>query len=196
MIIGIYIGRFQPFHKGHFKTLINYFENCDKIIIVPIYYEKNGKEILSQKNPIPIKLRINYIRSIINDYPFLRNKCHIIPQNILDINFLKNIQYLILSSCKTSENSKNSVIIFTRDLSRKLIYSLYFFTFNFFGINVKVIYDKERSISSSMIREAIRKDNYENIRELLVKDLDIKTIYYIKKTCGYKDLNILPISFY
>lgn len=44
-----------------------------------------------------------------------------------------------------------------------------------------------------MIREAIRKDNYENIRKLLVKDLDIKTIYYIKKTCDYKDLNILPI---
>ncbi|MEM5834035.1 MAG: hypothetical protein QXH68_01385 [Candidatus Aenigmatarchaeota archaeon] len=193
MRIGIYIGRFQPFHKEHFKTLISYSKRCDKIIIVPIYYERNRKEILSQKNPIPIKLRVNYIRSIIDDYPFLRNKCYIIPQNVFDTNFLKNIQYLILSSCKTSENSKNSVTIFTRDLSRKLIYSLYFSTFSFFGIKVKVIYDKEKSISSSMIREAIRKDNYENIRKLLVKDLDIKTIYYIKKTHNYKDLDILPI---
>ncbi|MEM0476312.1 MAG: hypothetical protein QW367_01565 [Candidatus Aenigmatarchaeota archaeon] len=70
---------------------------------------------------------------------------------------------------------------------------MYFSTFSFFGIKVKVIYDKEKSISSSMIREAIRKNNYENIRKLLVKDLDIKTIYYIKKTHNYKDLSILPI---
>ena len=56
--IGLYIGRFQPFHKGHLSVVIEALNHCDKLIIAVGSAQESGTE----KNPFDFELRKELIR--------------------------------------------------------------------------------------------------------------------------------------
>jgi len=188
MTTKVFIGRFQPFHKGHLYTLLHFYKNSSKMVIVPIYYKRDGIEHLSSKNPIPISYRVRYIDDILSRY-FPRDKYVIYPLK-LDKGIVRNFVYLLRSI------GDEEYVIFTRDLSRYLIFSTLKFLL-MSNFKIRVFFYKEDIVSSSKIREAIRENKYDSIRGSLLKDLDEKTIEYIKRfPKGERDLDyVLRILF-
>jgi nicotinamide-nucleotide adenylyltransferase len=55
---GMYVGRFQPFHKGHYKVVLRALEECEHLIIVIGSAQEAGTE----KNPFSFELRERLIR--------------------------------------------------------------------------------------------------------------------------------------
>jgi cytidyltransferase-like protein len=56
--VGLYIGRFQPFHKGHLSMVLEALDRCDKLIIAIGSAQESGTE----KNPFTFELRKELIR--------------------------------------------------------------------------------------------------------------------------------------
>lgn len=56
--VGLYIGRFQPFHKGHLSVVLEALDHCDKLIIAIGSAQESGTE----KNPFAFELRKELIR--------------------------------------------------------------------------------------------------------------------------------------
>ena len=55
---GMYVGRFQPFHKGHLNVVRNALEHCDKLVIVI----GSAQECGTKKNPYSWEVRKEIIR--------------------------------------------------------------------------------------------------------------------------------------
>jgi len=58
MNVGLFIGRFQPFHKGHVSAVEYILKNCDKLIILIGSPKKFGKEY----NPFTLEQRKKMIK--------------------------------------------------------------------------------------------------------------------------------------
>ena len=81
--VGLYIGRFQPFHKGHLSVVREALNHCEKLIIVV----GSAQEFGTKKNPFTFELRKEFIlrglRGLgkdvciipINDRPEVENDC-------------------------------------------------------------------------------------------------------------------------
>jgi bifunctional NMN adenylyltransferase/nudix hydrolase len=77
--IGVFIGRFQPFHLGHYSILIDMLKENDKVIVVvgSSYRPRDIKNIFTQIeriNMINSAIPADYLEKIIfiavMDYPF------------------------------------------------------------------------------------------------------------------------------
>jgi len=173
MTTGMFIGRFQPFHIEHLYKVLDLVNryNPSKIIIVPVYYERKGKEYLSPKNPIPINYRIRYISEALSRY---------IPQDkyfIYPLKIGKNILRDFISLLKMIGDRE--YIIITGDISRYFLFYILKLLL-ILRFNIRIVYHNKHSISASEIREAIINGKYEDIRKLLPKDLDEEIIQYLK----------------
>ena len=63
---GVYIGRFHPFHKGHFAVIQQMAEECDEIIVVVGSAEKNYE----RENPFTAGERITMISEAFKNKPY------------------------------------------------------------------------------------------------------------------------------
>lgn len=84
MRIALFIGRFQPFHKGHLSVIQNILKENDKIIII-IGSAENKR---SKSNPLTTKERITLIKSSLEEEKIPYKKYEIIP--IKDLNDPEN----------------------------------------------------------------------------------------------------------
>lgn len=80
-MIGVYTGRFQPFHKGHQVVLEKIAEELDEVIVVV------GSAQISHTpdNPFTAGERIAMISASLGD---LRRKCYLIPLQDVERNSL------------------------------------------------------------------------------------------------------------
>ncbi len=62
--IGIYIGRFQPVHAGHLKSIATALEDCEKLII----FVGSTNRATTIKNPFPADLRIEFLKKAIKEW--------------------------------------------------------------------------------------------------------------------------------
>lgn len=84
MNIGLFIGRFQPFHKGHLETLKFALGNVDQLIIAIGSAQKSHEP----RNPFTAGERVLMIRNSIDEDPEVDyNKILIIP--VPDVNVHK-----------------------------------------------------------------------------------------------------------
>lgn len=63
MTTALFIGRFQPFHKGHLKAILDLLKNSDKVII-GIGSSQYAK---TKDNPFSAEERVKMIRSSLDD---------------------------------------------------------------------------------------------------------------------------------
>ncbi|MEM1684987.1 MAG: hypothetical protein QXM04_01135 [Nanopusillaceae archaeon] len=184
MAVGVFIGKFQPFHNKHLDTILKLYQNTNLVLIIPIYLEKDKKEILTPKNPIPINYRYNYIKSVLEEY-IDSEKYYVIPLNILDKNFITKFMNILKST------GEKEFLIYTRDLNRFFIYKVFSLISKLYSLSFKVYYDKNKKFCSEDIRKAIIDGYYEKIKCFLPKELDKKSIMYIKyyKICKNQDLD-------
>jgi nicotinamide-nucleotide adenylyltransferase len=77
--IGLYIGRFQPFHLGHRYVIQEALRQCDHLIIAI----GSAQESRTAKNPFSVYERMEFIyNSLKVEFPISYLRCSIIP--ILD----------------------------------------------------------------------------------------------------------------
>lgn len=63
--LGMYLGRFQPFHNGHKAIVDKMLEECEEVLIVVGSADKMG----TMQNPFPAWERINMIGMVYRDKP-------------------------------------------------------------------------------------------------------------------------------
>ncbi|MBI4975578.1 nicotinamide-nucleotide adenylyltransferase [Candidatus Peregrinibacteria bacterium] len=84
MRTALFIGRFQPFHKGHLSVIKNILKENNKVVVVI----GSAEDKVSKLNPFTTKERIALIRSSLEEEKIPREKYKIIP--IKDLNDREN----------------------------------------------------------------------------------------------------------
>lgn len=72
---GLFIGRFQPFHNGHLKTVEKILEACEKAVIVI----GSAQDENTSRNPFSAKQRAEMIEAALEDAKISRNRYVIVP---------------------------------------------------------------------------------------------------------------------
>ena len=186
MKLGIYVGSFNPVHKGHIKVIKHLIDNkyVDKVMVIPTgnYWDK--LDLISIDN------RIDMLKLYENDKIIVDNKLNDIPNTYLILRELHKEYddlYLIMGADNIINFDKwkeykeiidnNRILVIPRD-----------------NINIDKYlkkYNKDRFIivndfdnvfiSASNIRELIKNKDYNKLN----KYLDNKVIKYIKKNDLY-----------
>lgn len=189
MKIGVYVGSFNPVHVGHIKIVQYLLSNkyLDKVIIVPTgnYWNKN--------NLVDIKHRINMLKfyekgNIIIDT--VNNFCEYTYQVLdnLSKNYKKDNLYLIIGA--------DNIINFNQWVNYKELLSYNLIIVNRDNIDVSLYLKKLNkcdnyiilndlpiiNISSTIIRENIKNENYNNLDNVI----DNVVLEYINKNNLYK----------
>lgn len=184
MKIAVYVGSFNPVHKGHIKVVKKILkEYVDKVIIVPTmsYWNKN--------NLISIKDRINMLKLYETKDIVIDNK-----NNNYEFTYqvLRNIQneykndkiYLVIGDDllkdfdkwkNVSEILKYNIIVIRRNDIEESIYKKYK-NYNFIVKN-KI---SSKEISSTIVRNMILNNNKD-----VLKYIDLKVYDYIKRNNLY-----------
>ena len=187
MKLGIFVGSFNPVHKGHIK-IANYILNkklVDRLLIIPTgnYWDK--------KDIIDIKHRVNMLNNYKNSNLIIEEGYDEIPYTYMVINKLRNKYkedtfYLIMGA--------DNIVSFDKWKNYKELIKLNFIIYKRNEINIEFYLDKlEKTeayiiidkvdnidISSTAIRNLIREKK--DVR----KYLDKKVIDYINKNDLYK----------
>lgn len=190
MKVGVYVGSFNPVHKGHINIVNYLLENkiLDEIIIIPTesYWEKN--------NLVNIKHRINMLKYYENDQIIIDTKLNSYKYTYQILNELKkyyNDLYLIIGDDNLINFDKwknvdeillNKVIVMKREIINPYIYINRFNKKDSFIIieNYESI-----NISSTNIRKLILEKKYNELNKLLDSDI----IEYILKNNLYEGFN-------
>ena len=184
MKIAVYVGSFNPVHKGHIKVVKKILkEYVDKVIIVPTmsYWNKN--------NLISIKDRINMLKLYETKDIVIDNK-----NNNYEFTYqvIRNIQneykndkiYLVIGDDllkdfdkwkNVSEILKYNIIVIRRNDIEESIYKKYE-NYNFIVKN-KI---SSKEISSTIVRNMILNNNKD-----VLKYIDLKVYDYIKRNNLY-----------
>jgi len=188
MKIGVYVGSFNPVHKGHLKIvdfLLN--KHLDKILMMPTgaYWDKNDLANL--------KDRINMLKIYENERIIVEDEKNDLPYTYLVMEHLsnkyKNAELHLIIGADNIVNFdkwmnykallKNNLIIVARnniDIKRYL---------RKFGKRDKYIFVEgleEMDVSSTEIRNLVKENNYKDIEKLI----DIKVLDYITENKLYK----------
>lgn len=178
MKIGVYVGSFNPVHKGHIEIANHLlFKNyIDKIIFIPTtnYWNKN--------NLVEINHRINMLKLYENNNIIVNSTLNSLPYTYMILNELNKI-YL---------NDDLFLIIGDDNLEKfylwKNIEEIYNYNILVINRENKIISDKLNidkftfvndldliDISSTRIRKNLNLNNYDEVK----KDLDVKVLKYI-----------------
>lgn len=184
MKIAVYVGSFNPVHKGHIKVIKKILkEYVDKVIIVPTmsYWNKNNlisvndrinmlklyetKDIVIDTKNNNYEFTYQILRNIQNDYK--NNKIYLVIGDDLlkDFDKWKNV----------SEILKYNIIVIRRNDIDEFTYKKYE-QYNFIVTN-KI---SSEEISSTIVRNMLRDKNKE-----VLKYIDLKVYDYIKRNNLY-----------
>lgn len=189
MKLGVFIGSFNPVHKGHIKIANHLLKKdyIDKLLIIPTqnYWNKN--------NLINIQDRINMLKIFENKKIMINTKDNNIKYTY---NLLKKLQkeyqkdelYLIIGA--------DNILRFKEWKNYKKILKYNLIIVNRNKININIYLDKlgkkdkyiivndlkNIDISSSLIRKLIKENNLEKLQKII----DKKVLGYIKNKNLYK----------
>ena len=186
MKIGVYVGSFDPFHKGH-RQVIDYLLNyniVDKVMIIPTnsYWDKT--------NLTDIKQRLEMLRLIANNNIIIDDKWNDLPYTYLILRELKKQGYelyLIIGADNLlqfklwrnyEEILENKIVIVPRnDINIDKHLEEYEHKEQFIVLRGYA----EQNISSTEIRQLLGHKQYHEAGEML----DQKILEYIKKNNLY-----------
>ncbi|MHA1713586.1 MAG: nicotinamide-nucleotide adenylyltransferase [Candidatus Ranarchaeia archaeon] len=101
---GVFIGRFQPFHKGHLEVIRLVLQEVDELIVV-IGSSQRSHELI---NPFTTGERLLMIRSVLREAELPEDRIWLIPVPDLNLNplWVRHVQsYCPEFSCVYSNNS-------------------------------------------------------------------------------------------
>jgi len=157
MKLGLFIGRFQPFHLGHLQDIKNALEEVNELIIgIGSSNEENTKE-----NPFTVKERVEMISLVLAVNNIKKYVVFTIPDVHDDIKWVKHIETLVPKFDIVYTGNKWTEKCFKEKYEVK---------------KVKMLKD----VSSTIIRKRILKN--ENWEELVPEEV----VGYLKKIGGVK----------
>lgn len=187
MRLGIYVGSFDPVHKGHKKIVDYLIDNnyVDKVLVIPTgtYWDKTGI--------IPVNYRIDMWNYYKSDNIIIDNRYNDLEYTYMILDRLKeecdDELYLIIGA--------DNVINFDKWKNYKEILNNKILVIPREGIDIKKYLDKydnknnfilvdgfkEMDISSTNIRDLLKRKRYDEVEEYLGKEI----IEYIKKNNLY-----------
>lgn len=167
---GLFVGRFQPFHKGHLQAVETILKEVDEVIIAVGSAQYSHRE----NNPFTAGERIVMIRRALEEAGIPASKYWIIPIPDLHVHMLWVSEVL-------GYTPKFKVVYTNEPLTRRLFLEA--------GFEVKPIpFYKRKVYSATEIRTRILKD--ENWEELVPKSV----ADYIKEIDGVQRLKDLARS--
>lgn len=189
MKLGVFIGSFNPVHKGHIKIANHLLKKdyIDKLLIIPTqnYWNKN--------NLINIQDRINMLKIFENKKIIINTKDNNIKYTYnllkkLEKEYQKDELYLIIGA--------DNILRFKEWKNYKKILKYNIIIVNRNKININIYLDKlgkkdkyiivndlkNIDISSSLIRKLIKENNLEKLQKII----DKKVLAYIKNKNLYK----------
>lgn len=189
MKLGVFIGSFNPVHKGHIKIANHLLKKdyIDKLLIIPTqnYWNKN--------NLINIQDRINMLKIFENKKIMINTKDNNIKYTYnllkkLEKEYQKDELYLIIGA--------DNILRFKEWKNYKKILKYNLIIVNRNKININIYLDKlgkkdkyiivndlkNIDISSSLIRKLIKENNLEKLQKII----DKKVLGYIKNKNLYK----------
>ncbi len=112
----VYIGRFQPFHKGHLKSLEIALEAADKVIILVGSVNK-APDI---RNPWSYVQRVEMIKAVLRSERFPLDRVTIEPLNDIPYNdnaWIAQVQSKVNAKvfADRCENARVAIVGFARD---------------------------------------------------------------------------------
>jgi nicotinamide-nucleotide adenylyltransferase len=140
---GIFIGRFQPFHKGHLEVLKLMQKECKQIVI------GIGSAQLKQesRNPLSSKQRRTILRTVVSTRK--------IPAKIIKVVDVPDdkdwMQMLLKTKFDVIYSSNLWVLKIARTVKREL-----HATFSIIDVKPQVDNDETRDISATRVRKSIR----------------------------------------
>lgn len=160
---GIYIGRFQPFHKGHLHIIEQMMKDCRKVVVVIGSANKGNTE----RNPLTYLERKTIIDKAIRDLGYHYRV------NVVGIDDRKDIS----NDSSWGEYVKEQLLL--QGIEFDVIYEGYELerVYWYSTLNIPVIWlDRVFDISATKVREALKQNNrglYERyMPESLHKDFD------------------------
>ncbi|ERJ11716.1 multifunctional transcriptional regulator/nicotinamide-nucleotide adenylyltransferase/ribosylnicotinamide kinase NadR [Haloplasma contractile] len=73
--VGMYGGKFLPFHQGHLNAIIEASTLCDELFVILSYDEEYEKKLFktSKLDPIPYQMRLRWIRQATKELPHVKS---------------------------------------------------------------------------------------------------------------------------
>ncbi|MCS7116278.1 MAG: nicotinamide-nucleotide adenylyltransferase [Nitrososphaerota archaeon] len=143
---GVFVGRFQPFHKGHLQVILELLKNVDELIII-IGSSQKSHEL---DNPFTTGERLTMIRESLRDAGVDDSRYWLIPVPDVDMHTLWVAQVL-------SYTPKFEVVYSNEPLTRRL--------FKEAGLRVESITFIKRNIFSAteIRRRMLSGENWEEL---------------------------------
>jgi len=189
MKLGVYVGSFNPVHKGHIK-IVNYLlsEYLDKVLIMPTgaYWDKHDL--------VGLEDRINMLRFYENDKIIIEDEKNDLPYTYLVMRYLNEKYesdelYLIIGADNIvnfdkwdnyEELLKNNLVIIARD---NIDVKYYLKRLGKEDKYILVDSLEDMDVSSTTIRNLIKENKLKDIEKLI----DRQVLEYITKNNLYKN---------
>ena len=148
---GLFVGRFQPIHKGHVKAIKDILKQVDELVIVI----GSAQHSHGADNPFTTGERITMIRRALESENIPLTRCWIVPVPDLHI-------HMIWASEVTGYTPKFDIIYSNEPLTRRLFIEA--------GVKVEPVpFHKRKIYSSTVIRERMLKNK--SWKELVPKSV-------------------------
>ena len=186
MKIGIFVGSFNPVHKGHIKIINHLIQSkyLDKVIIIPTGNYWNKQNIININDRINMlkyyKTNDIIIDNKLNDLTYTYEIMNELKQNYEDLNLIIGADNLIdFDKWKNfKELLRYNLIIINRE---DVDVSYYLEKHNI--KKYTIVNDLPKlDVSSTLVRNLIKEDKYEELNKYLDEDV----IEYIKEKKLYK----------
>ncbi len=187
----VYIGRFQPLHKGHVETLEeiirkfgdNNGSSKSNVAVAVVGFYSSSTPILTPSNPLPPELVVSLWKEVLNKYSL---KAEVV---LIKTTFPYLTYFLQIRNTLSKIEELDKIKLLTCEKKEYLPLSLT-------GIKVILLRKDKREISSTTVRNLILSGRIKEALKFLPYEGEMlkKVIYYTRKNCYRQKGNYVKIG--